>query len=90
MVPTRPCWLRERAGLWLAGNDIIHSQSEQLSQPNSLFPKLWELGTGIRKVIEQCLLLQLAHFGAEETGPCADPTQSGTGGEGASMTLVET
>lgn len=33
VVPTRPCGLRERAGLWLAGNDITHSQSEQLSQP---------------------------------------------------------
>lgn len=40
VAPGRPCWLRERAGLWLAGNDITHSQSEQLSQPHSLSPKL--------------------------------------------------
>lgn len=44
----------------MAGNDITHSQSEQLSQPHSLFPRLWELGIGIQRVVEQSLLLHLA------------------------------
>lgn len=47
MVPSKPCWLRKRAGMWLAENDITHSQLEQLSQPPSFSPKLWELGMGI-------------------------------------------
>lgn len=76
MVPRRPCRLEERAGLWLAGNDITHSQSELLSQPGSLFPKLWEWGMGRRKVMEQHLLLHLHTPGVEKAGSCADPTQS--------------
>ena len=60
VAPRRPCWLRERAGLWLAGHDITHSQSEQLSQPRCIFGKRWELGMEIQKVTKQSLLLNLA------------------------------
>lgn len=90
MAPERLCWFRERAGLWLAGNDITENQSEWLSQPHSLSPKLWELDMEIRKIMEQSLLLHLAHFQSREGWAlCSPHAVLGTGGEGASVTLVE-
>ena len=90
MAPRRPCWLRERAGLWLAGNDITHSQSEQLSQPCSVFGKHWELGIGIQKVTKQSLLLNLALSRKRRLGSVQTPPVLITGGEGVPVTLVET
>lgn len=69
-APGRPCWLRERAGLWLAGNDIIRSQS----QPRSFSPRLWELGMGTE---DQYLWLHLA------PSLCRPHPVLGTGREGA-------
>lgn len=90
MAPGRLWWFRERAGLWLAGNDITENQSERLSQSHSLSPKLWELDMGIQKIMEQSLLLHLAHFQSREGWAlCRSHAVLGTGGEGASVTLVE-
>ena len=89
MAPRRPCWLRERAGLWLAGNDITHSQSEQLSQPRCIFGKRWELGMEIQKVTKQSLLLNLALSRKRRLGSVQTLPVLITGGEGVPVTLVE-